>query len=375
MSERMHALAQLVLGKSSVEECSLAELQNLVKRCPYFAPAQFLLLQKLASDGSPEVEQQRQKAVLYYHDPLQFSHFLSAGHFYNDDLMLTGHEDDDLEEVTATAATESPFLQISTQNNNHLDNEPETCNADTTAQEAVNISGDAAPAYSDVDDIIPVAATGPAGISEAPISAVEAPSNKDNKDHLPEETIKPDVITTPEESQPAELAFEKPQALKEENGAPADSLARETEALQEDKIPEVTKPQNAIPADDKGPLAFEPYHTVDYFASQGIKITAEELPKDKLSKQLRSFTEWLKMMKRLPVADITNSPQSTAEKSIENMASHSVEGSEVVTEAMAEVWAKQGAREKAIETYNKLSLLNPSKNAYFATKIENLKGS
>jgi hypothetical protein len=42
---------------------------------------------------------------------------------------------------------------------------------------------------------------------------------------------------------------------------------------------------------------------------------------------------------------------------------------------MAEVWAKQGAREKAIETYNKLSLQNPSKKAYFAAKIENLSRS
>ena len=57
------------------------------------------------------------------------------------------------------------------------------------------------------------------------------------------------------------------------------------------------------------------------------------------------------------------------------MASHSVEESDVVTEAMAEVWAKQGNRRKAIETYNKLSLQNPSKKAYFAAKIENLKQS
>jgi hypothetical protein len=42
---------------------------------------------------------------------------------------------------------------------------------------------------------------------------------------------------------------------------------------------------------------------------------------------------------------------------------------------MAEVWAKQGAREKAIETYNKLSLLIPSKKAYFDRKIENLSRS
>jgi hypothetical protein len=46
---------------------------------------------------------------------------------------------------------------------------------------------------------------------------------------------------------------------------------------------------------------------------------------------------------------------------------------EVVTETMADVWIKQGEIEKAIDIYNKLSLLNPSKSDYFAAKIRDLK--
>jgi hypothetical protein len=34
---------------------------------------------------------------------------------------------------------------------------------------------------------------------------------------------------------------------------------------------------------------------------------------------------------------------------------------------------KQNKQEKAIEMYEKLSLMNPSKSAYFAAKIESLK--
>src|SRR5688572_10829019 len=45
------------------------------------------------------------------------------------------------------------------------------------------------------------------------------------------------------------------------------------------------------------PLAFEPYYTVDYFASQGIKNVIDEKPKDRFSQQLRSFTEWLKTIR------------------------------------------------------------------------------
>ena len=41
----------------------------------------------------------------------------------------------------------------------------------------------------------------------------------------------------------------------------------------------------------------------------------------------------------------------------------------ILTEAMAEVYLKQGLREKAIDVYNKLSLQNPNKSAYFAARI------
>ena len=119
-------------------------------------------------------------------------------------------------------------------------------------------------------------------------------------------------------------------------------------------------------------LTFEPYHTVDYFASQGIKLSQEEAVGDKFGKQLKSFTEWLKTMKKLPAAEQVKPLDVGAEKKVENLAAHSIETEEVYTETMAEVWAQQGNKEKAREVYNKLSLLNPSKRAYFAAKIDSL---
>lgn len=120
-------------------------------------------------------------------------------------------------------------------------------------------------------------------------------------------------------------------------------------------------------------LLFEPYHTVDYFASQGIKFKEEEKPADKFSQQLKSFTEWLKTMKKLPVAEMAGAVETASEKKVEQLAEHSLEEREVITEAMAAVWEKQGNREKAIEVYSKLSLLEPAKSPYFAAKIEILK--
>lgn len=137
-------------------------------------------------------------------------------------------------------------------------------------------------------------------------------------------------------------------------------------------ISAIPQPENpALP--EAGAITFEPYHTVDYFASQGIKLSQQEASNDALGKQLKSFTEWLKTMKRLPEKTTIQNMDTAGEQKIENLAAHSLDAADVVTESMAEVWLKQGKGEKAAEVYRKLSLQNPSKSAYFAAKIESLK--
>jgi hypothetical protein len=121
-------------------------------------------------------------------------------------------------------------------------------------------------------------------------------------------------------------------------------------------------------------IAFEPLHTVDYFASQGIKIDDQLINNDKLGSQMKSFTEWLKSMKRLHPSKLEEVSTAT-EKLVQSAANESNINTEVLTEAMAEVLIKQDKKEKAIEMFSKLSLINPSKSAYFAAKIESIKSS
>ena len=120
-------------------------------------------------------------------------------------------------------------------------------------------------------------------------------------------------------------------------------------------------------------LVLEPYYTVDYFASQGIKNVIEEKPADRLSQQLKSFTDWLKTIRQLPPQQVAAMSDARSEEKVVELATHSIEDRTVETETMAEVWIKQGQPEKAVEIYRKLSLLNPSKSSYFASLIENLK--
>ena len=126
-------------------------------------------------------------------------------------------------------------------------------------------------------------------------------------------------------------------------------------------------------------ITFEPLHTSDYFASVGIKLSEEARPVDRLGQQMKSFTEWLKTMKKMHAdqfAETGSAPQSAAqtnEQHIQQLAEASNKEGEVVTEAMADVLVQQGRVGKALEVLEKLSLLNPGKITYFATKINQLK--
>ncbi len=145
-----------------------------------------------------------------------------------------------------------------------------------------------------------------------------------------------------------------------ENNRPENSVQKESP----------NEPKNTLSAEQ---MLFEPMHMVDYFASQGIKLSQEALQTDKLGKQLKSFTEWLKTMKKVHPEKVVAIAQQT-ELLVQTLAEKSNIDDDVLTEAMAEVFAMQGKNNKAIEVYEKLSLLNPLKSAYFAAKILPLKG-
>jgi hypothetical protein len=156
---------------------------------------------------------------------------------------------------------------------------------------------------------------------------------------------------------------EKPAIVLEDN---------KTEVVQKEEM--LHKMVLTVP-ENNAALEIEPYHTVDYFASQGIKLGENAIAKDKLSVQLKSFTEWLKSMKKV---DTKLSPEE--DKVIDNqhievveLAEDSLVKSEILTENMVDVLVKQGKTNEAISLLEKLSLQDQAKSSYFATRIEQLK--
>lgn len=205
----------------------------------------------------------------------------------------------------------------------------------------------------------------PATARPEPVPAVSVPEPEtvtvDIPAVMPEEE---QIIAEPEEASPPE-----PAAVETLAAAPelrTDLLLKESPI----RIPTLKDIQ---PQTDDLPI-FEPYHTIDYFASQGIKLSQEWPSSDKFGRQLKSFTEWVRSMKKLPQAELEREIGDKIQgEKIVAMAAGSVQAREVLTETMAEVLVKQGQVSSAIAIYQKLSLAHPDKSAYFAARIEQLK--
>ena len=225
--------------------------------------------------------------------------------------------------------------------------------------------------------------------SETIESAIDLPQPPVETIESFEETTEPSLETTESSTEPIEpssdVIRDESEERPVEETTPVIQMTEAPETLEAETTPRIQMTNttetphgeaSTAPKAEKEPVAFDPYYTIDYFAYQGIKAPTEVQPDDKLGKQLKSFTEWLKTMRRLPQLPIeqqVEQPDEAAQRDIRRFADDSLKDKEVVTETMAEVLVKQDRKEEAIGIYEKLSLLDPSKSAYFAAKIENLK--
>lgn len=193
-------------------------------------------------------------------------------------------------------------------------------------------------------------------------------TNEENYQEKAKEIITNKIIEPVDNSSSTELPLaESP--ITEQNNISENNVGEEDEEINEKEIEPLNFKLNfTTSTTTEDTISFEPLHTSDYFASLGIKFSDEVKADDKFGKHLKSFTEWLKTMKKIHPDQL---PQQTeqSESSIQQMAEKSNTEGEVLTEAMAEVLLQQGKLGKAIELYQKLSLLNPLKSAYFAAKI------
>ncbi len=125
-----------------------------------------------------------------------------------------------------------------------------------------------------------------------------------------------------------------------------------------------------------------------------VEDTQTEQVAEEIVQTPRTFLDWLEKPKEQPRKEQLEKPKKNTESIIDsflnkttkkskasketfsptNMAKMSlVENNQFVTETLANIYAKQGKIDKAIEIYEQLSLKNPKKKTFFASRIRFLK--
>lgn len=126
--------------------------------------------------------------------------------------------------------------------------------------------------------------------------------------------------------------------------------------------------ETVIVTPDKTNSAFIPLHVEDYFSALNINLPKEKmshtnpLPPTTTSSKQKPFIDWLEEF-------------SHSYKKVNSMISSEKNDTPVASETMAEIWIAEKRYDKAILTYEKLSLLFPEKSVYFANKISELKNT
>lgn len=318
------SLFDVILKQNFSGLASKDYLQQVAGEHPYFTPAQFYLLQQIPPNDS-KYDYQAAKTALLFNNPYWLNFQLQQAN------------------KPAAIVKVAPVIPMYAENADNNDDEVIVSEKEIGAFVPMPVTE-----HPDNDSI--VIENGGHSFEPAPVA-----ENTDNND---------DMVVSEKETP----VFETATVIENVNGN-TDEVFTDKE-IAPIKIDMTASLNQAV--DDKA-LSFEPMHLVDYFASQGIKLTEEVQTADKLGKQLKSFTEWLKTMKKIHVpANEPNTGQTDI--AIQSLAERSNREGEIITESMAEVFARQGKTAKAAELYQKLSLLNPLKSAYFAAKIEQLKG-
>lgn len=323
------AFNRLLQQPSLLKETSLAELEQLAYQYPWFGTAHLLVAAKQQLNGAADADELVQKAAAYSTKPLWFR---NRYQLFTEALGSSTSMSDTTDSTDETDAAFDALAVIEAEDTREK--------IDFVADET---AFDAALAADVATELETAKLLEAAEIEAAAEAMIEADAEREVADFIQ----KTDV----------ELAAD---------------AAIEADAAKEALLD--ATPVNTTPvAPKEEPLfTFEPFYAVDYFASQGIKLQEDKLGNDQLGKQVKSFTQWLRSMKKIYVEE-KKELDTTEEQKVLDKATASNQQTDVVTETMAEVLAKQGKNAQAIDLYRKLSLLHPEKSVYFASRIEELK--
>jgi len=120
-------------------------------------------------------------------------------------------------------------------------------------------------------------------------------------------------------------------------------------------------------------IPIENIHGGDYFVAQGIHLDEVEKQEEiKLNFTTNSFLGWLRLMQRIKSDEEIEEQKDKNQHSGNDTKEINLKELDIFTETMADIYLNQGLKTKAIQIFEKLSLINPSKSAYFTSRINKI---
>jgi hypothetical protein len=368
MNETGKNIVQQLFGITSLAEVSPSLIEQTTSKYPYFGAAQFLLAKKLKDANDRNSNAQIQKAALHFTNPFWLNYLLHENEIAEADNEIISYTEESFTESSEKAFEKHDLVELSAEpeiedivvpaKNEEPPKEIEQIVEADEIVPAIEIKHDEV--VVEADEVIPSIEVANDELYDVKDEVIPAPEVK--SDVVVEETN--EIVSAAEEEHPAST-----ENIDEEDLAPVEE-ENDNQRLKLSNLIEQHLAEFKKPVEENAELAIKsnPYHTIDYFASQGIKADGQ----DKFSSRVKKFTDWLKQMKVANSQPGDLGTDTETEQMIETIAQSSNETKDVITETMAEVLVKQGKNKKAIQLYKKLSFLNPSKSTYFAAKIDEL---
>jgi hypothetical protein len=403
MNEDVKNIIDQLTEKLSLQNKTTEELRAIAERYPYFGFPKFLLAKKM-SEEEVAASKELQQAAFHFSNPFWLNYLLSKDasplHEVTNKTPVENAKEEVGEETTPTLPQDDFFEEqhAATGEISSVDQpipSEETTVAEERYEELISEASyeQTATEVAEEEIIIPeteylgeevksVDETTNAEIENVEVSTEVSDEVRDNEtdtgkeaEAIDENAALPNVPieTSQAETENVETSTEVTDAIQDDEQEP-EAINEEHEKLSQLIAQHLSEFKKPLEGSEDIPLETRVYHAIDYFASQGIKLDPRLITQDMLGSKVKKFTDWLKQMKRLNQNPTDLGTDIETEHLIEKIAQSSNETKEVITETMADVLVKQGKIEKAIQLYQKLSFLNPGKYAYFAAKINELKG-
>lgn len=378
-------IIQHIFQTPDIKQVDEPSIDWIITQFPYFTAARLLLAKKQYSEQKNLLAPAVKKAQQFSNNMHYFYRFITTDEAVAAPVVVEPVVEEVVHEVPAYE--ETPVNEVHEPEAAYEAPENEAPAYEVPEQKAAGYETPAhnAPAYE-----APAQKAAAYETPEQTFTPFEAPVEEEITTFIADDelTVTPDNVTvTAEEPEPEspiteQIKVEEPEMEPEPILVASDLPV----AITAEEEPIKIFPLDMSALEDNTTLTFQPLYSDDYFAYKRLKDPerADDL-NEKGRAEMKSFTSWLKDMKtsfaekaskdwyRQQINISYQDADPEVSEAVEKMAMSSITlTNDMVTETLAEVWAKQRQYNTAILIYQKLSLLNPAKSAYFAQKIKDL---